>query len=239
MPFFNSLTYTGSRIGGQRERQTQAFEAATLHFPRDYPFTRAYDEWSSNQEKEDKERWQRKPPAKRVNFEKLGTMHPWRADWHELLGVAKKDVEPAFIPAQREMEIEDDTMGGRQEIVQPWLFRGSELSKIVSNLSSVFSHGAALLSEINRLRLKRKLDQLDNNITPMNLLKGALVNIKITMCIGGSLEDLAMIYVLPDNMALQWQKVLYIRRSSRTSLEDDTPQETAVRFLLCLRLGIS
>lgn len=229
MSFFSSLIYTGSRVGGQRERQTQAFEAATLHFPRDYPFTPAYDEWSSNQAKEDKERWQRKPPAKRVNFEKLGTMHPWRPDWHELLGVTKplqKDVEAAFVPAQREM---DDTMGGGQETAQPWLLRGPELIKIISNVSTVFSHGAALLSEINRLRLKRKLDQLNNKITPMNLLKGALVNVKITMCSGGTLEDLAMIYFLQDNMVLQWQKVLYIRRSSKNFLEDETPQETVVR----------
>jgi len=232
MPFFTSLIYTGSRVGGQRERQTQAFEAATLYFPRDYPFVPAYDEWSSNQAKENEERWQRKPPAKRVNFEKLGTMHPWRPDWHELLGLAKplqKDAEPAFVPAQREMGIEDDTMGGGREPIQPWLLRGPELLKIISNVSTVFSHGAALLSEINRLRLKRKLDQLDNKITPMNLLKGALVNVKITMCTGGSLEDLAMIYFLQDNIALQWQKVLYIRRSSRISLEDETPQETVVR----------
>ncbi|KAG6847946.1 hypothetical protein C0991_001129, partial [Blastosporella zonata] len=73
MAFFSSLTFTGTRVGGQRERQTQAFEAGAPYFPRDLPTSTGHDEYASARAMEEKARWDRKPPAKRPNYEKLGT----------------------------------------------------------------------------------------------------------------------------------------------------------------------
>ena len=87
MAFFNSLIFTGTRVGGQRERQTHAFEAGTSYFPRDLPTSTGYDAYATARAKEEKARWDRKPPAKRPNYEKLGTISPWRADWHGILGL--------------------------------------------------------------------------------------------------------------------------------------------------------
>lgn len=235
MAFFNSLTHSGTRVAGQRERQSQAFEAGIVYFPRDYPFTCAYEEWSTIEAEREKKKWDRKPPAKRTNFESLGTKYPWRIDWHEVLGIEnpkqrdQKNAGLVFMSTQREPAV--STLPLEQESTRPWLLRGSDVPRILSNLSSVFNHGVALLSEINRLRLKRGLSSLTPEIKAENLLKCALINIKITMCTKGTPEDLAMIYSLQDNIVLQWRKALHIRQSSKISVDDDMPQETIVCLL--------
>ena len=96
MAFWNSLIYTGTRVGGQRERQTQAYEAGTGYFPRDYPSSSAYKEWAAKKASEEEAVWLRKPPAKRVNYGKLGVRNPWQADWEAVLGLkkAKSFIQP-------------------------------------------------------------------------------------------------------------------------------------------------
>ena len=236
MAFFNSLIYTGSRVAGQRERQTQAFEAGTVHFPRDYPPSLAHEVWATTRGAEEKRKWDRKPPAKRVNFESLGTMHPWKANWHELLGIRQEQQPeqgnplPAFISTQREESPAEDALDEATVNIRPWLLRGAEVPKILSHLYSVFTHGAALLSDINRLRLKRNPSLLIDDKESTILLKGALISVKTRMCSRGTPEDLAMIYVLPEEIVLQWEKVLH---SSKVT--DESPKEIEVKnFFLSL-----
>lgn len=231
MAFFNSLIFTSTRVGGQLQRQTQAYEAGTMYYPRDYPFTRAYDAYALDRESTDKNAWERKPPAKRVNFEALGTKSPWRADWEVVLGISIQDEEhigpdpPAFITTQRETVSEMNVV---KPNIKPWLLRGSEVPKILSSIFSVFNHGANVLLEINKLRLKRGLGPLSNDVKSADLLKGALINVKISMCSKGAPQDLAAIYSLPDDLYKKWEKALLLRASGGISLEDDTPQEVEV-----------
>jgi len=228
MAFFNSLIYTGSRVSGQRERQTQGFEAGTVNFPRDFPSTLAHEGWAAKLEAEEKGKWDRKPPAKRVNFESLGTMHPWKADWQGLLGIRQQQPDqgtslPAFISTQREQE---SAANEATENIRPWLLRGAEVPKILSRLYSVFNHRTSLVSDINRLRLKRNPNLLINDKESTNLLKGALINVRVNMCSRGTPEDLAMIYVLSDAIVLQWEKVLH---SSKVT-DDESPKEIEVQI---------
>lgn len=232
MAFWSSLVYTGTRVGGQRERQTQAYEAETLYFPRDYPFTAAYEQWSSLRESEENEKWEKKPPAKRVNYEKLETKHPWKADWFGVLKIEKPknangDESSAFVTTQR--EVADLPGSDTQQHIQPWLLRGSESIKIISNLTSSFNQAGTLLIEINRLRLKKNLDPLSGNIKSEHLLRGALVNVKLNMCSRGTPEDLAMIYCLDDNSVREWEKTLRSKQN-RGIDEEDTPEETTVNL---------
>jgi ribonuclease P/MRP protein subunit POP1 len=230
MAFFNSLIYTGSRVAGQRERQTQAFESGTAHFPQDYPSTLAHEGWATKREEEEKGKWDRKPPAKRVNFDILGTMDPWKTNWHGLLGTKERQnaeqgtSHPDFISTQRDQESAEEALDGTTENIRPWLLRGAEVPKILSRLYSVFNHGTSLLSDINRLRLKRNPSLLIDDKEATNLLKGALINVKVKMCSRGTPEDLAMIYVLPDEVVLQWEKVLC---SSKVS-DDESLKELEV-----------
>ncbi|KAF8225887.1 POP1-domain-containing protein [Tricholoma matsutake] len=221
MAFFSSLIFTGTRVGGQRERQTQAFEAGTAYFPRDYPSSSGYDIYATAREQEERARWERKPPAKRPNFEKLETRSPWKADWHVVLGLQSTDAgEEGFVTTQREEPVIEV-----QEGMKPWLLRGSEVSSILSNVSKLFNHAAGLLQEINRLRLKRSHDPLDGSIKAEQLLKAALVSVRVTMCKRGAPDDLALIYSMADDEVKKWEKALQKARNIRVALDEETVEE--------------
>ncbi|GAA5870535.1 hypothetical protein JCM1840_004794 [Sporobolomyces johnsonii] len=87
MPFLSSLAYSTPRIGGLRERSLQFYEAGAARFPEDYPGTEAFDEWEARREESERGYWERRPPAKRPNYQKLGTKEPWRI---EMEGVLKR-----------------------------------------------------------------------------------------------------------------------------------------------------
>lgn len=230
MAFFPSLTFTGTRVGGQRERQTQAFETGTPCFPRDYPSSSGYDTYASAREQEEKAKWERKPPAKRPNFEKLETRSPWRADWEVVLGLKSADVareeEAGFVTTQREEPIVEEDQGTKT--IGPWLLRGSEVPNILSSVSKLFNHAAGLLQEINRLRLKRGCDPLDGSIKADELLKAALVSVRVKMCKRGAPDDLALIYSMTDDESKKWEKALPKRRSNGVAINEETPEEVEV-----------
>ena len=237
MAFFNSLIFTNTRVGGQHERQTQTYEAGKVYYPRDYPFTPAYDAYTLDRESADKSAWERKPPAKRVNFEALGTRSPWRADWEVVLGLSTQDGEhlgldpTGFVTTQREIVSEMNVVKPK---IKPWLLRGSEVPKILSSIFSVFNHGATILLEINRLRLKRGQAPL-SDVKSTDLLKGALINVKVSVCSRGVPQDLAVIYSLSDDVCRKCEKAL-LRASGGISLEDNnTPQEAEVSSCFSLK----
>ncbi|KAF5382413.1 hypothetical protein D9615_002972 [Tricholomella constricta] len=231
MAFFSSLIFTGTRIAGQRERQTQAFEAGVPYFPRDLPTSTGYETYASTREQEEKARWERKPPAKRPNFEKLGTSSPWRADWEGVLGLPRPrrvfDEEDededgkGLVTTQREQplpEMEVETGPGM------WLLRGTEVPQVIDNMSKLFNHGAGLLQEVNRLRAKRGHEPLESTVKADDLMKGALVSVRIKMCKRGAPEDLAIIYSVNDEEAKRWGRLLR-PRDVKTAHNVETPEE--------------
>jgi ribonuclease P/MRP protein subunit POP1 len=231
MPFFSSLTFTSTRVGGQRERQTQSFEAGVSYFPRDYPSSTGYDLYAAKREEEEKARWERMPPAKRPNFEKLGTRSPWTADWKVILGLkettqAEGDAEgDEFVTTQREaaMDVEEDA-------IKPWLLRGIEVPKIISSISRLFNYEAGLLEEMNRLRLKRGQEAVAMSFKPEDLLKAGLVSVRIKVSKRGAPEDLALLYSIKDDEAKKWEKVIQQHKGSKaTFIGDETPEESEVR----------
>jgi len=256
MAFWNSLIYTGTRVGGQRERQTQAYEAGTAYFPRDYPSSSAYKEWAAGKASEEKAVWLRKPPAKRVNYGKLGVRSPWQADWEVVLGLkAEPFIQPQagaqsnsnkkgkekdkgqaeeFTTTQRgddrldvdNARSEDDE--GLIDIsqdskicepgVKPWLFRGSDVTRILELLDQG-NPGSELLAEINRLRQKRSFEPLGSLITGDNLLNHALVNVKVIMFREGVPEDMAMIYRVSDEEGTMWEQLTVGNRTTVSPLQ--------------------
>ncbi|KAF7346225.1 Ribonucleases P/MRP protein subunit POP1 [Mycena sanguinolenta] len=216
MPFFSSLTFTGTRVAGQRERQTQAFEAGTGYFPRDYPFCASYEAYAAERAEEEQARWARTPPAKRANYEKLGTRSPWRADWSVVLGI--ETPAPALVSTQREA---GDT--AQAEKVQPWLLRGSTVRALVERLMGVDAtrRPAIVAEELNTLRAKRNLDP--SKVDPDALLRGALVRVRITPCTRGNPQDLALIYVVDDAEAQAWRHMP--RKSQATGEESEEEQK--------------
>ncbi|KAH9927049.1 POP1-domain-containing protein [Amylocystis lapponica] len=224
MPLFSSLTYTGTRVGGQRERQTQAFEAGCAYFPRDYPCTDAYAAYADDREDEDRERWERKPPAKRTNFEKMGTRSPWRPDWGVVLGVEEPPSE--LISAQRD-DVAAEGRGEPGKEARTWLLRGADVPAIVENLSSMLNPGAGLLDCVNQLRSKRKQDPLEASLRADELFKTALVLVRVILCGRGAPEDLAVIYSVDDDEARQWTNAEALRKQGTISLEEGEDETEA------------
>jgi ribonuclease P/MRP protein subunit POP1 len=223
MAFFSSLTATGTRVGGQRERQTQAFEAGVAYFPRDYPFTSAYNAYADAREVEEQTRWEKKPPAKRPNFDKLGTRRPWKPDWSVVLGLeiegGDESVSGEFVTTQRDNPpLSNDGADGK---VSPWLLRGPEVTSILANADNLFYPAAGLLAEINRLRSKGPHEPSDVSVGAEQLLKGALVTVMLNLCGRGSPDDLAVIYAINDEEARKWNKMLELRKKPGTEMLDE------------------
>ncbi|CCL99258.1 uncharacterized protein FIBRA_01273 [Fibroporia radiculosa] len=217
MPFFSSLIYTGTRVGGQRERQTQVFEGGGAYFPRDYPSTETYAEYADGREVVEHSRWERKPPAKRTNFEKLGTRSPWKPDWEVVLGLQAPSRPPPsdeLISAQREdvpMETDNASVSTTKKD-HMWLLRGANVAAILQNVSSMFNPAAGLLDHMSQLRMKRGQNPLDSRIRADDLWKSALILVNVLLCGRGNPEDLAVIYRLDDVEAKKWYDAERIRK---------------------------
>ena len=205
MPFLTSLIYTGTRVAGQREREHQAFEAGAAYFPRDFPTCTAYEQFAASRAIEDKERWKKKPPAKRVSWDKLSTLNPWTSAWRVALGLDRAPSEETglddgsdedVVPTQR-----DDPPPTSDPALSAWLLHGSRARTIVEHVSRLLSPASGLLYEINALRRKCELPPLDGADA---LLQGALMHVRVLLCGRGALDDMAFIYALEDAEARAW-----------------------------------
>ena len=246
MPFFSSLTYTGTRVGGQRECQTQAFEAGCAHFPRDFPCTEAYADYADDRADTDRAAWTRRPPAKRPNYDKLDTRSPWRADWGVVLGLeappAPEELED-FVDTQREpespagappgTEAEATAEGGEEAGPPtmgkdtPWLLRGPDVPALVAEVAPMLSPTSGLLVHVNQTRIKRRLDPLGAGVFSEDLMRGALVQVSIALCGRGCPDDLAVVYRVDDEEAREWARAEARRKSGLSALPDG-PDETEV-----------
>lgn len=224
MPFFSSLTFTDTRVGGQRERQTQQFEAGCVHFPTDYPFTPGYLQFADEREREERRRWERKPPAKRPNWDKLGTRSPWRPDWEVVLGMkSTKPAEEGLISTQRDSQ-EQST---HDNDLRPWLLRGPETKSILESISNLFNPSVELAAKVNELRSKRQVPPLAVNAT--SILRGGMISVKISLPHRGAPEDSAVIYSIPDDEARKWMTLL------QKPNDEDSISEIDVRHSLRLK----
>ncbi|KAG9015712.1 hypothetical protein FRB90_004357 [Tulasnella sp. 427] len=112
MPFWSSITHTGTRVGGLREHKSQRFESGTLHFPEDYVGTRSYDQHWERRAAEETVKWERTPKDKRTPYDRMpapsrSTVNTvlWKPDWIGMLGLVPDGlvpgVESGLIPTQR------------------------------------------------------------------------------------------------------------------------------------------
>ncbi|KAG9045755.1 hypothetical protein FS837_005712 [Tulasnella sp. UAMH 9824] len=114
MPFWSSITHTGTRVGGLREHKSQRFESGTPHFPEDYVGTRSYELHWENRAIEESAKWDRTPKAKRPPYDLMpapskiqGHEVLWKPDWAGILGLVAKQGnrilgnEPDLVPTQR------------------------------------------------------------------------------------------------------------------------------------------
>jgi ribonuclease P/MRP protein subunit POP1 len=241
MPFLTSLIYTGTRVGGQRERAHQAFEAGAAYFPRDFPTSTAYEEFAAARAIADEERWKRKPPAKRVNWDKLSTLDPWTPAWRVALGLGPvpdantgtdDGSDTDMVPTQRDEPL---PASASDSTIRPWLLHGPNARVIVENIARLLGPAPGLLSEINALRRRRELPPLDPSTVDADaLLRGALVHVRVTLYERGAPDDMAFIYALEDSEARAWVKAHGQRGTAGYEVGEEPPDavEVCSRFVL-------
>jgi ribonuclease P/MRP protein subunit POP1 len=216
MPFLSSLVHSGSRVGGQRERKSQAFESGVPHFPDDFPGTATGQKHAEEMGSAEKAKWERTPPAKRVSYAKLGTKSPWRLDWEVICGIPIKEKErgeSGFVDTQR-MNADAEQAVQVKVTKEPegagvWLFRCADMKDVFGDLVGCAGDRACaetLLERLNGARVHRGLEEL--KINSELLYKGALVQVTLTMCQRGDPEDMACIYFVGQDECKYWQHAL-------------------------------
>ncbi|KAI5481336.1 ribonuclease P/MRP protein subunit POP1 [Pseudohyphozyma bogoriensis] len=120
MPFWMSLVHSQPRIAGILQRSQYHFEAGVPRFPEDFPGCKSFAEAEVRREQVERGRWERRPPAKRHNFQKSGDEHPWMAG--KTLGpngwvVPAEIVRVALGEDVSGMEVKVTTPGGQQKWV--------------------------------------------------------------------------------------------------------------------------
>ncbi|KAJ2138180.1 Ribonucleases P/MRP protein subunit pop1 [Coemansia sp. RSA 637] len=88
MALWMALNFAGARAQGLTERHHIGFEAGLPTFPANWPGTSAYDEWAGSAATALYQKWQRRPPGKRVNYLKFGINSPFYAPFHKLLDLS-------------------------------------------------------------------------------------------------------------------------------------------------------
>ncbi|GAA5822516.1 hypothetical protein JCM5353_005466 [Sporobolomyces roseus] len=218
MPFWTSLVHSSPRVAGLRERALSTYEAGLATFPQDYPSTSAYDEHEMRREVEDRGYWERRPPAKRPNYDKLGTDSPWRIDIQTVLTSGGKEGKGKG----KEKEVLEETVSTSSN---PYLVPFKIATSLVSSISKDRKRSPATSKEV-----KPAVQQLEQNLLAEwesqrggeepkgTLLRDALVRVRIQPCVRGVPEDLGLIYELEGTEVEKVRKKMESAKSNQAVL---------------------
>ncbi|KAM6412890.1 ribonucleases P/MRP protein subunit POP1 [Pluvialis apricaria] len=84
MAFWIPFIYRGVRVGGLQEALKHSEYQRTPHTPNDFPDCQAGMQFAKELETSLLEKFKRRPPAKRPNYVKLGTLSPFVCPWGQL-----------------------------------------------------------------------------------------------------------------------------------------------------------
>ncbi|XP_064409906.1 ribonucleases P/MRP protein subunit POP1 [Latimeria chalumnae] len=84
MAFWIPFIYRGARAGGLQEALKHSQYKGTPHSPHDFPDCPAGIQFAREMESELLDKFNRRPPAKRPNYIKHGTLAPFRCPWEQL-----------------------------------------------------------------------------------------------------------------------------------------------------------
>lgn len=85
MAFWIPLIYRGARVGGLKEAMVHSQYKRSPSIPGDFPDCPAGILFAEEQAKNLLEKYKRRPPAKRPNYVKLGTLAPFCCPWEQLV----------------------------------------------------------------------------------------------------------------------------------------------------------
>ncbi|CAK6438912.1 unnamed protein product [Pipistrellus nathusii] len=110
MAFWIPLIYRGARVGGLKETAVHSQYKGSPSIPGDFPDCSAGTRFAEEQAKTLLEKYARRPPAKRPNYVKLGTLAPFRPPWEQLT----RDWE-SRVQAHAELSGASSPSGGRSD----------------------------------------------------------------------------------------------------------------------------
>uniref|UniRef100_A0A8C0EZF0 POP1 homolog, ribonuclease P/MRP subunit n=1 Tax=Bubo bubo TaxID=30461 RepID=A0A8C0EZF0_BUBBB len=84
MAFWIPFIYRGVRVGGLQEALKHSEYQRTPHTPNDFPDCQAGMQFAKELEASLLEKFKRRPPAKRANYVKMGTLSPFVCPWGQL-----------------------------------------------------------------------------------------------------------------------------------------------------------
>ncbi|XP_033914870.3 ribonucleases P/MRP protein subunit POP1 [Acipenser ruthenus] len=84
MAFWIPFIYRGARAGGLQEGLKHSQNKGAAHFPHDFPDCPAGMRFAKEQENELADKFKRRPPAKRPNYIKHGSIAPFCCPWQQL-----------------------------------------------------------------------------------------------------------------------------------------------------------
>ncbi|OXG28540.1 ribonuclease P/MRP protein subunit POP1 [Cryptococcus neoformans Bt120] len=180
-----SIAYTGTLIGGLNERKVQHREAGTPSFPEHFgQVCVAGEKWEKSKAEEAEKRWERKPPAKRVAFDKLGTSRPWIPDWSTLMGQGTTTLEEAALNGEPS--------------THPYLLPHPFTAHLEASLTP-----SKLLKNINTFRSQRGLSALPS-VRQAKLFREAVLHVELNVVGRGSPGDMAVICGLTEEERKAW-----------------------------------
>ncbi|KAF4549907.1 Ribonucleases P/MRP protein subunit POP1-like protein [Elsinoe fawcettii] len=214
-PVWQSLMYyplsTGGqvRFGGLREQRQIAFERCEPWYPGDFLGTSAGDAWEEKEGKERKVAWERRPRARRINFDDLdlgngekGERGPgWGMDWSLVLSGLERQTSEISGAVDKGKQPERAPDHSRP---RPWhcsaALARSLLNGSPTNIVAV---------EANPDGDQPQTDMINTNAEAN--ISTALTTVRISYIGRGTPKPAARIYRLPSDAALRdkWLKVLH------------------------------
>lgn len=192
MAFLTSFIHTGTRAVGLTAQRHQRLESSCPHYPEDYVGVPAYLDSITKQAAVEQAKWERTPKGKRINFESMGTTHPWMSDWSGLVGGSPIHNLQNLIPT--------DHTNPQPDTIPPWIFPSSEIAQLIGHIAKTPSgSGAQTFGEqINLARARREMPALDETTT-RRLFDSALVHVRVDMLGRGNPRDRAILYQVVDS----------------------------------------
>jgi ribonuclease P/MRP protein subunit POP1 len=202
MSFLNSLVYTGTRVVGLSAQHHQKLEVNYPHFPADYVGVPAYIEFAAQRGSSEQAKWERTPKGKRINYESIGTAHPWISDWGSVVGDPPAMILDDLIPTDRTT--------GEFHAGVPWLFPFPEVGQLVNDIANDpgVTSVQALGDWLNSRRSQRGMATIDKDLI-QSLFESAIIYVRIDMLGRGNPKDRATIYGFPTNEAASQRKATF------------------------------
>ena len=197
MPFWKSFMFAGARVAGYEDLHALSFESGIPSYPYDYLGSLACENVRDMAKHEAKNAWLRRPPAKRLNYAKLGLDRPFDAAFDILTSNSKTTIVKDGMDSDHE--------NGNKTAPEFYILHGYKTISSILSAQTDDEAQTSLLSYLSDLYTKRGLEP----ITSLRL-DTALIQVRLEFFDRGRPEANAMIYLITDDTEYDTQTA-YIR----------------------------